>query len=524
MRGFVVPGLFWSLALAVPLFVILPRFQNPYISVVGPGGAGITTIEGLRDRLDLDTIGRTRNDRAVVMRLDYKSAPPPAHEARFKAAVYDRFEDNSWRRSRGGFHSLRRSPGGAFDLAPVPPRSWMEIWLQPQGRADLVLPVDAVSVEVATTRVAVKATGVVALPVIPPGTLNFRAGLSERPLLPERSATAATALESGGEEVSTRIRDLAARVMGEGSDTERAARAMTHLRQEYSYTLDLMGSPSADPLDDFLFRDRAGHCELFASSLVLMLRSQGIPARLVTGYLGTEFNPLEGYHIVRNSNAHAWVEALSGEGGWQILDPTPAAGLPQAADVGLLGLMQQAWDYLEFRWDRYVISYGFYDQARAFFGLRSLWINLRRMLFGRESRPDVPRPAETDVASEPDPEAVAPADGPAFPAWLPLLAVLVAAGIWWRFGRREFTATRAYRRLRRRLQAVDPTIGPAVAPLTLARRLGDRFPAAAPPAGSLLRLYLRESFGGERLDGSELQRVRALLGQVFSALRRQKSR
>ena len=113
--------------------------------------------------------------------------------------------------------------------------------------------------------------------------------------------------------------------------------------------------------------------------------------------------------------------------------------------------MQQAWDYLEFRWDRYVISYGFYDQARAFFGLRSLWINLRRMLFGRELRPEVSQPAEPEMAPKPDPESVPPVDGPTFPAWMPLLAVLVAAGIWWRFGRRELTATRAYRQLRRRL-------------------------------------------------------------------------
>ena len=522
MRGFVVPGTLFSLVLAVPLFVILPRFQDPYIAVVGASGSGVTTLERLRDRLDLDTIGRARNDRAVVMRLNYQSTPPPAHEARFKASVYDRFEDNSWRRSRGGFDPLRRSPGGVFDLAPAPVRSWMEIWLQPQGRADLVLPVDAAVVEVAATRVAVKATGVVALPVRPPTTLNFRAGLSARALMPELSASTATSEESSGGGVSPRINELAAQVMGEGSDAERAARAAAHLRQEYSYTLDLMGSGSADPLEEFLFRTRAGHCELFASSLVLMLRSQGIPARLVTGYLGTEFNPLEGYHIVRNSNAHAWVEALAGDGGWRILDPTPPAGRPQAADPGLLGLLQQAWDFLEFRWDRYVISYGFYDQARAFFGLRSLWLNLRQMLMGRDSAPEAAKPTEPEVAPELVPETAAPDDGSPLPAWLPLLALLIAAAIWWRFGRQEFTATRAYRRLRGRMQALDPAIGPAVAPMTLTSRVGQRFPAAEAPVESLVGLYLRESFGSQSLDGAELQRARLLLKQVFGGLREQK--
>jgi hypothetical protein len=520
MRGFVVPAVLWSVALAVPLFAILPRFQNPYISVIGSGGGGVTTIEQLRDRLDLDTIGRARNDRAVVLRLNYRSSPPPTHQARFKAAVYDRFEDNSWRRSRGGFDPLRRSPGGAFKLSHALVRTWMEIWLQPRGRADLVLPVDAALVEVAVTRMAVQASGVVALPMTPPGTLNFRAGLSDGAVMPSLSATTATAEEVDGGDVPSTIRQLAAQVMGEGSDAERAERAADYLRQEYSYTLDLMGSPSADPLEEFLFRTRAGHCELFASSLVLMLRSQEIPARLVSGYLGTEYNPLEGYHIVRNSNAHAWVEVLTEEDGWRILDPTPAAGLPQAIDSGFMGLMQQAWDYLEFRWDRYVISYGFYDQARAFFGLRSLWTRLRRMLFGRESRPDVATPDEPEAA--PKPEAVEPTAGSSLPAWLPLLALLVAAAIWWRFGRKEFTATRAYQRLRGRLRAQDPAIGLAVAPLALARRVAERFPAAAESADSLVRLYLRESFGRETLSGADLQGARALLDQALGGLRQKK--
>ena len=64
--------------------------------------------------------------------------------------------------------------------------------------------------------------------------------------------------------------------------------------------------------------------------MVLMLRSQGIPARLVTGFLGGEYNPFEGYYIVRESNAHAWVEACMPGEGWRIFDPTPPAGRPVA--------------------------------------------------------------------------------------------------------------------------------------------------------------------------------------------------
>ncbi len=521
MRGFVLPGAVLSLVLAVPLFAILPRFQNPYIAVAGVAGGGGSASERLRDRLDLDTIGRSRNDRAVVMRLDYQSPPPPGHEARFKAAVYDRFEGNTWRLSRGGFDPLRRTPGGFFDLAPSPVRSWMEIWLQPQGRADLVLPVDAAAVEVAATRVAVMASGVVALPITPSGTLDLRVGLADRPLLPQLAAQAATAEEAAGSGVGEPIRELAAMVMGEGSAAERAERASRHLREEYGYTLDLMGSPTDDPIGEFLFRRRAGHCELFASSLVLMLRSQGIPARLVTGYLGTEFNPLEGYHIVRGANAHAWVEAFVGEAGWRVLDPTPPAGRPSTVDPGLLGLLQQAWDYLEFRWDRYVISYGFYDQARAFFGLRSVWQRLRQMLFGRARRPPAP-PPPVEAPPEPSAELETPPRAAALTAWLPLLVLLVAAVGWWVLRRPQFSATRAYRRLRARLRGIDPSLPRSLPPLGLARRLGERFPAAAAPADSLVRLYLRESFGGEALAAEELQRARLLLRQALSGLRRKR--
>ena len=108
--------------------------------------------------------------------------------------------------------------------------------------------------------------------------------------------------------------------------------------------------------------------------MVLLLRSQGIPARLVTGFLGGEYNPFEGYFIVRDSNAHAWVEAwIDGRGlaASSIRRRRPAG--PPAARRGLWLLTRQAWDYVLFRWDRYVLTYGVYDQLRIFGGLRELW-------------------------------------------------------------------------------------------------------------------------------------------------------
>ena len=103
------------------------------------------------------------------------------------------------------------------------------------------------------------------------------------------------ALDLGG--VTPRIAALAREAMGTGSVAEQAERLEQYLVSEYEYTLDVLGRGGDSAIETFLFQDRRGHCELFASSMVLMLRSQGIPARLVTGFLGGQQNRLEDYFM-----------------------------------------------------------------------------------------------------------------------------------------------------------------------------------------------------------------------------------
>jgi len=111
---------------------------------------------------------------------------------------------------------------------------------------------------------------------------------------------------------------------GLSTDAERTAALQALLIQEHAYER-LPGEPlGEDPLAAFLLEGRAGHCELFATSLALMLRTQGIPSRVVNGFYGGAWNPVGEYWLVRHADAHAWVEAwLSGQG-WVSLDPTPA--------------------------------------------------------------------------------------------------------------------------------------------------------------------------------------------------------
>ena len=154
-------------------------------------------------------------------------------------------------------------------------------------------------------------------------------------------------------------------------------------RENFVYTL----SPpllDEDTVDEFLFDTRRGFCEHYASAFVVLLRAAGIPARVVTGYQGGAMNPRGGYMIVRQSDAHAWAEALI-DGQWQRFDPTAAVS-PSRIEIGLGGALpagervpflarldaswlksvQLAWDAINHDWRRNVVGFNYERQ-------RSLW-------------------------------------------------------------------------------------------------------------------------------------------------------
>ncbi len=163
--------------------------------------------------------------------------------------------------------------------------------------------------------------------------------------------------------------------------------ALRHFRREpFFYTLKppLLG---ANSVDDFLFRTRRGFCEHYASAFVILMRAAGVPARVVTGYQGGELNPLGGYWIVRQRDAHAWAEVWLDKQGWTRIDPTAAvepnriergldaalAGLPTPERrAGLVDLnanwllpLRLSWDLLNNQWNQWVLGYN-QDRQRQF--------------------------------------------------------------------------------------------------------------------------------------------------------------
>jgi len=147
-------------------------------------------------------------------------------------------------------------------------------------------------------------------------------------------------------------REMAA---GAATDLERARALERYLRTEFGYTLQLPSRELPDPLAYFLFIRRKGHCEYFASSLAVMLRSLGIPARLATGFQSGIYNPISDLWLVRSSDAHSWVEAWISGHGWTTFDPTPPD--PSSAGFAFLTKLGLYVDAAETFWQQWVVGY-----------------------------------------------------------------------------------------------------------------------------------------------------------------------
>ena len=183
-----------------------------------------------------------------------------------------------------------------------------------------------------------------------------------------------------------RIHDLAASILRKADITPTALASpepptrkavsvlCDYLRHGFQYTVEMIPPPPGeDPIEFFLFDRKQGHCEYFASALVCLCQSVGIHARLVVGYVATDFNDYAGRYVVRESNAHAWTEAEVGSGRWATFDPTPPADLDRIhrPGRGAFARVKGWWDALELSWSAGIISFDQRAQSHILGGERS---------------------------------------------------------------------------------------------------------------------------------------------------------
>jgi transglutaminase-like putative cysteine protease len=382
-----------GIPLAAMLFVLFPRVSGPLWGV--PADHSAKT--GLSDRMAPGLISQLSLSDSVAFRVDFRGPVPPAWLRYWRGPVLSSFDGRTWsmgpRRSDGLLsrgdesslvYTVTLEPHWrhwlfALDLPASLPQITMGTDAIMRNEADAVLTRDQ---QLIARRDITRALSYVQTSVLedsyPAGDARRLAtDIAENTRLPATPA-------QGNPRTIAFARELRRSYPDDGSYVRAV---LDHFRREpFFYTLEppLLGD---NPVDGFLFETRRGFCEHYASTFAVLLRAAGVPARVVTGYQGGELNPNGDYMIVRQSDAHAWAEALI-DGRWQRFDPTAAvapsriqlglggalpAGEPvpllARLDSSLLRELQLAWDAINHGWRRHVVGFNYERQ-------RSMWQNL----------------------------------------------------------------------------------------------------------------------------------------------------
>jgi len=178
-------------------------------------------------------------------------------------------------------------------------------------------------------------------------------------------------------DISPRIKEevasiLAAKKSRNDYDKAVAIRDYVSDSSAFAYTLNQEPTPGVEPVEDFLFALRRGHCEYFASAMVIMLRCAGVPARLVNGFKVSEWNPIGGYYIVRQAHAHSWVEAYLRPGGWRTFDPSVMRDAATPKPMFARRWYRNFYDAIETLWVRNVLNYDA-ERQKELFAVVSEW-------------------------------------------------------------------------------------------------------------------------------------------------------
>jgi protein-glutamine gamma-glutamyltransferase len=458
---------------AAPLFFLLPRLHSPFalapFRVDDAFGRALTS-----DRVDLQSFGSAKQSDRVILRLSSEGALEPADVLRLREAVFTDYLDGVWTRDpRVG---SRRGEGPVHREAPAAAAgrrvAVVSVDLNVVGQGFLFLPYGAGDVRVERGRAVEMRDGVMQV-MSNRGAVRYEADIGKaRGVVPGRGAIAAA-------DVPGEIQKYALELTGDLSDPRAiAGRIEEHFAKNFVYTLDPPRG-HGDPVVHFLLRSKAGHCEFFASAAAMMLAARGVPARLVTGSYGGEEGLLSRTVVVRAQNLHAWVEANLGGKGFEVFDPTPAAGVPPLLrPYSLASRLFALGREIEFFYDRRVLGFDAGDQAGV--------VDLARDSVGAMTG----RIAELRDTLR---DALSPAAAAGF-----LAAGLIGALLLRLFGRRErrSPATRAYLALRRLTACRSRAIRPATPPAEVARLFARDLPNGAEDARTVVEVYCASAFGG----------------------------
>jgi len=364
-----------ALPVMLILFVLFPRVAGPFWKLPNTH-SGVT---GLSDNMEMGTVNQLSLSNEIAFRVKFDGEIPPTDKRYWRGPVLSWTNGRNWKQGfEQGFINKGINPNTssqAYDYT---------ITLEPHNRRWLFA-LDLPSQVPVNAKINFYYQLLANSPVRERKRYKLRSYTNYRAdIITYRQYKAALLLPKGKH---YRARALAAKWRQENSQPETIIQqALQYFNQApfvYTHTPELLFD---DPVDEFLFETRQGFCEHYAAAFTILMRAAGIPARVVTGYLGGSINPIDGYLVVRQRDAHAWSEVWLADKGWVRIDPTSAVA-PERIELGIesalptafnpLGMnldhnssiakiwqqLQNSWDAINNGWNQWVLAYGPERQA-----------------------------------------------------------------------------------------------------------------------------------------------------------------
>ncbi len=360
---------------AAPLFFALPRVGG---AGLGSNSKGLSNVTGFSDSVSLGEIGSLLQNDQIVMRarIDKTDGKNPG-ALHWRGVALDTFDNKRWSKSKKDYRESFVKLERGFFLIDYP---------QPNAASTIqtiyLEPIDTPVLFALSRPLAIEGSLPSELYKDSEGAITFQRGNSERlsyKVNSDRSLPNASALKSDNENYSSeakrylqlpekfdeRIAALTTKITEKQANRyEKAKVVENYLQTQFGYTLE-MKAKGDEPLADFLFNVREGHCEYFATAMAIMLRTQGIATRIVNGFQQGEYNETADVFVVKQKDAHSWVEVyFPRENAWIPFDPTPAAGRFDDSTVtsSIFGKFNSYLVALETFWIQYFVAYDNQEQ------------------------------------------------------------------------------------------------------------------------------------------------------------------
>jgi transglutaminase-like putative cysteine protease len=486
-----------TLVFAGLVFLTFPRVGR---GASGRGETMATSIAGFSDQVSIGEVGaRIYSNPQVVLRVEFPDGLPGNFLGlHWRGRSYDRFDGTRWTRSenvrpsrgadawyrdnwpegvtRQNIYAAPLSVRVLFGLGPViGVRPESEIYPMYDYVGDWSYWGNGTPVYTAFSKAS--RPSVQELREAELGFMPDRERYLQLPRIPDRIGLLADSIVTAA---------------GATTRYDQVAAVESWLQSRFAYTRELPRTAGEATLDHFLFERREGHCEYFSTAMVVMLRSLGIHARNVSGFLGGRWNEFGQYLAVTQNEAHSWVEVWFPEYGWIEFDPTPSGGAGTDRGQEWVWPGRFWFDGLQHRWNKWVLDYSVANQ-----------INLldRVSQWAEGLGGDGPNDGESRV-----------------PLWLwallgvPVVLVVLRIAPGGRASRSRLSSD--YLGLVRSARSAQ-IIGPGtVTPLALVHAVEDRAPAAAAPAARAVELYLRARFGRQDLSPEEARELKRALREA----------